>query len=149
MKSLLHQPPPSVEGKGGRSRRLWLTSTHITAVPGIFTSVSIPAAAAPPCQAQLTGTNRPDRGLDRHLHTQEHKQWDAGQTNFLFSKARYYHTDTMALLQIHLGSLSRTNPRPRRKDKALQQPPRGISSPHTPGNIPSLLRTPLGRGWSF
>lgn len=92
---------------------------------------------APPPVVQLTGTNWPGGGLDRHLHTQECKQLDTGQTNFLFSEAWYYHTDTMALFQIHLGSLSRTNLRPClqvlcKKDKEMHQPPtRNQTPPHT------------------
>lgn len=110
---------------------------------------------APPRQVQLTGTNWPDRGLDRHPHTQERKQLDTGQTNFLFSKMWYYHPDTTALFQIHLGSLSRTNSRPClqvpcKKDKAMQQPPTGIRPPHThTWAHPSLLRTPLGEAQSY
>lgn len=97
------------------------------------------------------GTNWPDGALDHHLHTQERKQLDTGQTNLLFSKVSYYSADRMTLFQICLGSLSRTNLRPClqvpcKKDKEMHPPPPGISFPPTSGHIPSLLRTPLGRG---
>lgn len=107
---------------------------------------------APPRQVQLTGTNWPDRGLDRHPHTQERKQLNTGQTNFLFSKMWYYHPDTTALFQIHLGSLSRTNSRPClqvpcKKDKAMQQPPTGIRPPpHTHLGTSISPQNPPGRG---
>lgn len=102
---------------------------------------AIPAAAGTATPGSAHG-DKLARGLDRHTHTQERKQLDTGQTNFLFSKMWYYHPDTTALFQIHLGSLSRTNSRPClqvpcKKDKAMQQPPTGIGPPptHTPGHI--------------
>lgn len=140
MKSLLRQPPPSAKGKRGRGWRLRLTSTHITAVLGIFTSVPIPAAAGTTTPGSAHGDKLTRQTL-RPSSSQPGTQ-TAGQTNFLFSKACYYHTDTMALSQIHPGSLSRTNLRPCKKDKETHSPPTGIRPPH----IPSLLRTPLGRG---
>lgn len=116
MKSLLRQPPSSAKGKRGRGWRLRLTSTHITAVLGIFTSVPIPAAAGTTTPGSAHGDKLTRQTL-RPSSSQPGTQ-TAGQTNFLFSKACYYHTDTMALSQIHPGSLSRTNLRPCKKDKA-------------------------------
>lgn len=141
MKSPLRQPPPSAKGKRGRGWRLRLTSTHITAVLGIFTSVPIPAAAGTTTPGSAHGDKLTRQTL-RPSSSQPGTQ-TAGQTNFLFSKACYYHTDTMAFPKfIREVCPEQIWGRARR----IKQPPMGIRPPHTPGHIPSLLRTPLGRG---
>lgn len=131
MKELLRQPSPSVKGKRGRGLGLRLTSTHITAVLGIFTLVSSPAAAGTTTPGSAHGDKLTRWSFRPSSSTQERKHLDTGQTNFLFSKASYYRTDRMALLQICLGNLSRTDLRPRlqvpcKKDKEMHQPPTGI-----------------------
>lgn len=83
MKELLRQPSPSVKGKRGRGLGLRLTSTHITAVLGIFTLVSSPAAAGTTTPGSAHGdklTRWSFRPSSSHPGTQTLGRW----TNKLF-----------------------------------------------------------------